>query len=59
MDWVEKIEELVRAKLFRNNVNFQYKQKLNNFLMTSINETGIAWIKQSHFSYLVCIFSVF
>lgn len=59
MDWVEKIEELVRAKLFRNNVNFQYKQKLNNFFMTSINETVIAWIKQSHFSYLVCIFSVF
>ena len=34
MDWIEKIEQLVRDKLVWNDVNFQYMQKLNNFLMT-------------------------
>ena len=33
MDWTEKIEKLVRDNLVWNDVNFQYMQKLNNFLM--------------------------
>ena len=46
MDWVEKTEQLVRAKVLRDNVNFQCIWKLSTFLITQINEAGgIAWIK--------------
>lgn len=38
-------EDVVKAKLFRRNVNCKYNQKLSKFLLTWVNEPrGSAWI---------------